>query len=208
MTEKEKVKKEQDTEKKESEEEKEQTEENILKNKKVLATIAVIAVALIIINIYIFTSPRQGKACYADLCIYSNERNPEEHFEQLLQTSESSYLLMEGDIEITEKTGQVAHAAVKMSQLLTVRSGLDEEDIYSIGHENGEPKKCNGSEKPLEYCQNIEPGENQLLLHMKYPNYEDQEINKVIIENRTITIKAKTGQDLTATTEFLKMKFL
>lgn len=201
-----KEKKDSEEEKKELEEKEVEEEQSILKNKKVLTIIALLAAALIVTNIYIFMTPKRQETCYVDLCIYS-EQDPVQHFEELLQTSEKSYLLIEGDVEMTNETGQISHAAVKMAELLSSKAGLDE-NIHSIGYRDGEPVECDGGNKTVEQCQNIEPKENELLLHMKYPDYPDQKVNEVIIENRTITIKAKTGQDLTAATEFLKMKFL
>ncbi len=193
-----------------TEEKTEQKEEKLSKqklskqkvSKQTLYIIAAITIILVSINIYIYAVPRPERACYQDLCFYS-EQEPIQHMETLLEHSNKAYLVFEGDAETTETTAMISESAAQFAVMLGPT--LKHENIHGIGMRNNEPVECGN--KTVEYCKTLEPGENELLLYIEYPDH-DEDINEVHIDNRTITIKAKSGENLLAVTRFIDQKFV
>jgi len=187
-------------------EETETGEERKLSRQKVsretLYIIAAITLILIAVNIYIYITPDLQQACYQDLCFYS-EQEPVQHMGRLLEGSNKAYLVFEGDVERTERTGKISESAAQFAVMLGPR--LTHENIHGIGIRNNEPIEC--GEKTVEYCKTLEPGENELLLYIEYPDHPE-DINEVYIENRTVTIKTKSAENLLAVTRFIDQKFI
>lgn len=170
------------------------------KRKIIYISVAAI-IALAALNIYIFTQPQDNKACYKDLCIYADQE-PVKTLENLLETSNHSIIIFEGDVNKTNTTAKIIKSTNKMIYALGTKTKITNKSTYGIGLENGKPVDCGNHS--LKYCQNIEPKKNELLLKIKYPNHDE---NRVNIENRTIEIQAKSGEHLLAVTQFLKNRF-
>ncbi len=182
------------------------------KQKTILYTGITLALILAAINIYIFTQPQSkyNKACYKDLCIHSKQK-PTQHLETLIQQNNQTQLIFEQDIDETEGNSLIIKSMSNIAFTLTNHE-INLSQIHQIGYQDGEPKTCaqiNATEKAsiknktLQQCMNIK-NTDKLLIHLKYPNYEE---NKVIVENNTITVKAKTPQHLLGTVNYLTDKF-
>ncbi len=184
-----------------------QNQEEEKMDKEILYILIPILIALIALNIYYFTTPSYEEACYKNLCIRSyQEQDPEQHFQELLETSDKSYLVFEGDVERTETTAKITDTVPRISSIMTQKAGLNHERIHGIGMENNEAVKCDGGEKTVEECRGIKPGENEMLLYIEYPEHEGEN-NLIEIDNRTITIKTKSPEDLKATGIYLQNRF-
>lgn len=167
-----------------------------------------IIIILIAINIYIYTrpQPKYQEACFKDLCFYS-QQHPTQHIEELLETSNESHIVFAGDHNKTEDNSVIFKASNTTIDALARRTRVNQENIHDIAYKHGEPIQC-GEEhdnKTLEYCQTIQPKQNQLLIRLNYPNKQQ---NNVTIENRTITVNAKNPQSLLGSVKYITDKFI
>ena len=174
------------------------------KQKKII--LIIIILFLIALNLFIFTSKKPVIVCYKDVCLIG-ESDPVNEIKDLINSSEKALLVVEGDKEKTQKTSFISASLVMLARDFGHKKPM----LIGIEFEEGRPVncvcedylnqgfvKCNNS---VEYCKSMKPGENSFMVKISYPSYDK---NEIIVGNRVIEFKAKSGQDAYAMVLFFE----
>lgn len=164
-------------------------------------------VALVILNVLIFTGYFDSRAtkCYKDACLLGVE-DPVIEITDLIDSSKRAIIMAEGDVEITQTTGLIDLTWGTLVGDFVALYGYFYVDHYGIEIQDGTAIGC--LNYSLEFCQNLKAENDTIILKLKYPTYEKNEI-EVMPDKREIEFKAISGADLYAmVTELFEKVFL
>jgi hypothetical protein len=173
-----------------------------LMKQKYLLYIAGVVVALALLNLLIFSGALQqkGAACYRDVCLYGEE-DPVAELRALDSSSNKTIIYVEGDVERTQTTAFIDTAFAQLAEMY----GLKSMQLIAVGYRNSTALQCYCEEfedgnfsscnNNISYCQAVSPQENELMIMLKYPDYQK---NEIFVSDRTIEFHARSGADLYA----------
>ena len=175
----------------------------------------VLVVALVFLNVYVFVlaplSPQRAVACYKDVCVVSPVgTDPVSELKQLVASSNHALIVYESDRERTQRSSYLAAGFTRLGALFGSKQPL----FAGVSFENNAPVECVCSdlsgrqgnatscvENSTSYCLSLAPGAGEFLLKLEYPDFSK---NEIVVENRTISVRAKSGEDALAVVIFLE----
>lgn len=153
--------------------------------------------ALVALNVYILLGGNQSSTCYKDACIVG-EKDPVNELKAVLNSSKNAIIVTEGDAGNSQKNQFLSGAMLRLVKNFG-HLGLT---TIALEQENGEFVKCECLRKfnatlfencsNLAYCTSIRPNETTVLMKLSYPSFDN---NKIVISNRTIDFRGKSGED-------------
>src|SRR3989338_4979891 len=167
-------------------------------NKKTTAVMLIVA-GLLIANLLIFGGfiTKPSTLVYKDAEIIGQNDVELEILQAL--SKPKIVIIAEGDKEASQKTLATTNALVGLVKALPGK----QTEILGIEYQNGEVVNC--VDNDLEYCLNRVPGEDELLILLKYPNYQH---NRILINGNTLEFQAKSGVEVLALTQLFEKAFI
>ena len=176
------------------------------KDMKLIFIILAIVIILALVNVLLFLNTPSPVYCYKDVCI-RGEEDPLAEITSLINGSSKAIIVIEEDQEASQKNEFLTAVFVALGKDF----GNKREQIVGIAMKDGAPLRCicttnfNGEnftacqDNSTSYCESIVPGQDEIMLKVYYPNFNN---NEIIIENRTVKFQTKSGQDALAVVNF------
>jgi len=176
------------------------------KDKRLILAIVLVVIGLIVVNTFLFLNKPSPVYCYKDVCIKGGE-DPLAEIGSLINSSTKAIIVIEEDQDASQKNEFLTGAFVALGKDF----GNKKEQIVGIAMKDGAPFRCvcttnfNGEnftdcpDNSTSYCEAIVPGQDEIMLKVYYPNFNN---NEIIIENRTVKFQTKSGQDALAVVNF------
>ena len=172
-----------------------------------ITVITIIVVAMIFINLIIFSGYLNKPQCIKDVCFYGTE-DPYATM-KAINAGNSKIIIM---VEVPEGATQTGSYIVQSVVQLSSTFALKEIKFISIAYNEKEPVECfceyeieenkfELCETEINSCLNTQPGENEFMIHLKYPDYLKNEVH---INGNTIEVRAKSGIDQLAIATIFK----
>ena len=176
------------------------------KDKRLILIILAIVIILALVNLFVFLNKPSPVYCYKDVCI-KGEEDPLAEITSLINGSSKAIIVIEEDQEASQKNEFLTAVFVALGKDF----GNKREQIVGIAMKDGAPLRCicttnfNGENftdcqgNSTSYCEGIMPGQDEIMLKVYYPAFNN---NEIIIENRTVKFQTKSGQDALAVVNF------
>jgi ABC-type antimicrobial peptide transport system permease subunit len=176
------------------------------KDKRLILIILAIVIILALVNAVLFLNKPSPVYCYKDVCI-RGEEDPLAEITSLINGSSKAIIVIEEDQEASQKNEFLTAVFVALGKDF----GNKKEQIVGIAMKDGAPLRCicttnfNGEnftdcqDNSTSYCESIVPGQDEIMLKVYYPAFNN---NEIIIENRTVKFQTKSGQDALAVVNF------
>jgi len=174
-------------------------------NKLIFAVVAVILL-LALVNLFLFLNKPSPVYCHKDVCITGKE-DPLAEINALINTSSKAIIVVEQDQAESQKN----EALMGVFFALGKDFGNKRVQIIGIALENDVPTRCvcttnfnsenftDCADNSASYCESIVPGQDEIMLKVYYPNFNN---NEIIIENRTVKFQTKSGYDALGVVNF------
>jgi len=182
------------------------------KDKRLILAVLTIVMVLAVVNIFVFFNKPSPVYCYKDVCI-RGEEDPLTEITSLITNSSKAIIVIEEDQDASQKNEFLTATFVVLGKDF----GNKKEQIVGIAMKDGAPLRCvcttnlNGEnftacqDNSTSYCENIVPGQDEVMLKVYYPNFDK---NEIIVENRTIKFQTKSGQDALTVVNFFDDLFI
>lgn len=175
------------------------------KDNRLTLLIILAVLALVLVNVYIFTKSPSSAYCYLDLCVIGKSA-PLEEIRSLINSSSKAIIVVEADDSDTQKN----EFLMGVFMMFGKDFGNKQQQIIGIAVKDGQPLRCvctsnfnsanfTACPNSTDYCKSIQPKQDEILLKVYYPNFAK---NEIIVDNRTITFQTKSGIDAFAAVKF------